>query len=102
SSAQARETLCAWYRDQFAANGQRTSSSGFACVSGVRYALELDEGDCEKSALECDRPVREIEACLRALSRGPDEICRTGFPRACEGMRDCALSFHDFREPNIP
>jgi hypothetical protein len=86
-----RHKLCAWYQTQFEANGLPFHSSGFECKNGRSWQLSLDEGACEKAASACDRSVRDIEACLRAYARGPQEICENGFPRSCEGMQECAL-----------
>jgi len=98
SSAQDRERLCAWYQGELEAQGQQ-SGGGFECANGVRYVLSLGDGNCEASALACDRSVRDIEDCLRAFARGPDAVCQAGFPRACVGLGACAVGVRGFVDP---
>jgi hypothetical protein len=86
-----RKALCDWYAGQFEANGQRFASTGFDCKNGLEYGFSLEQGECENQARACDRPIRILEPCLRALARGPDSVCATGLPPACEDLGACAL-----------
>lgn len=91
--------LCAWYGEQFRANGQHFGSHGFECESGLQYATTVDDIPCAKAARKCSTPVRAIEECLRAVARGPDELCSRGFPAACGPQQECAVGVKVHKRP---
>lgn len=89
ASARDHELFCTWLAGAFREGGARPSGEHYQCLNGLEYSTEVTRDTCERRLASCDVTLGRLEACLRHITGGPEQLCSAAFPKDCEGLEGC-------------